>query len=462
MAIFFGSIARCHCYRLACHSIVGIPAGHGLEVRLQVSDATQAGPYFFLSYAHTPRHDANDRYDPDQWVEKLFTDLCRHVMVLSGLDHGSKPGFMDRELHSGSYWPDRLAKGLATCRVFVPLYSKRYFESEQCGKEWTAFSERILYHRARGWEKAETIIPAIWVPVPPEELPEVARSIQFNHAGLGPRYIEHGFYGIMKLRQYRSAYDMAVYNLARRIVEVGESTRLAPTVPPDYDSLRSAFGASEPPWAGSHRIRITVIAPDIHNLPEGREPYHYGHTPQEWNPYRPEIGRPLAEHAVEVIRNLGFRADVGSIDDHYDHLFGDDPPTSAGLVLVDNWAAVSEKYQEPLRRLDQADKPWITVMVPINKGDAQTTEAEHRLQGHLGAILERKLTEGHPVKRSVANDISTFDQFCKAVPEMVRTAMNHFLQRAPTYPPEGRASMERPRLQGPQSPYNGNDAEAQP
>ncbi|MFC7385234.1 TIR-like protein FxsC [Sphaerisporangium rhizosphaerae] len=431
-------------------------------MRLHVSDATQAGPYFFLSYAHTPRYDANDRYDPDQWVAKLYTDLCRHVVVLSGLDHGTKPGFMDRELHSGSYWPDRLAKGLATCRVFVPLYSRRYFESEQCGKEWTAFSERILHHHARGRERAETIIPAIWVPVPLEDLPEVARSIQFNHAGLGPRYIEHGFYGIMKLRQYRSAYDMAVYNLARRIVEVGESTRLTPTEPAVYESLRSAFSQSDPGGPQKHLIRITVVAPDIHNLPHDRGPYHYGLNAQEWNPYRPAIGRPLAELAADIVTNMGFQADIGSLDTHYDHLFGDGSPTSTGLVLVDPWAAISDKFQEPLRRLDQADKPWISVVIPMNSDDAQTTAMARRLREDLHRALSRKLNEGLPAHRSAANDVATFDQFRRAVPPVARWAVNQYRKRTSAPSPDMYSSMELPRLQGPQSPYSGNDAEAQP
>jgi FxsC-like protein len=444
-------------------SRVKILAGFELEVRLRVSDDTHAGPYFFLSYAHTPRHDANDPYDPDQWVEKLYTDLCRHVMVLSGLDHGAKAGFMDRELHSGSYWPDRLAKGIATCRVFVPLYSRRYFESEQCGKEWTAFSQRILYHRARGSERVETIIPAIWVPVPAEELPEVARSIQFNHAGLGPRYAEHGFYGIMKLRQYRSAYDMAVYNLARRIVEVGQSTRLTRVEPSDYESLDSAFGPYDSGRPNGHRLRVTVVAPDIGDLPEGRGPYHYGHTPQEWNPYRPTLGRPLAEHTADVVQNLGYRPDVGSLDDHFDHVLGEDAPASPGLLLLDAWATTSDKFLEPLRRLDESGKPWITVMVPWNRDDQETAEAEPRLRERLEGALRHRLADGQPVQRSTVNGgISTFDQFCKAVPEMARSAVKHYLRHAPVNPPEGRASIERPRLQGPLSPFDGNDTEAQP
>ncbi|MFD2120826.1 hypothetical protein ACFSNO_16240 [Streptomyces cirratus] len=54
------------------------------------------------------------------WVERLFRDLCNHVMALTDLPAGSEAGFMDREIRSGEGWSERLAAALATCRVFVP------------------------------------------------------------------------------------------------------------------------------------------------------------------------------------------------------------------------------------------------------------------------------------------------------------------------------------------------------
>jgi hypothetical protein len=98
------------------------------------SETEDAAPYFFLSYAHTPRF-AGEPGNPDIWVVNLFRDLCSDIMQLTNLPPGAKPGFMDRELRAGSDWPSGLAHALATCRVFVPLYSRRYFDSEQCGSQ---------------------------------------------------------------------------------------------------------------------------------------------------------------------------------------------------------------------------------------------------------------------------------------------------------------------------------------
>ncbi|MFC4586302.1 TIR-like protein FxsC [Sphaerisporangium corydalis] len=426
-----------------------------------MSGDSGAGPYFFLSYAHTPRHDFDTGYDPDQWVERLFTDLCRHVTVLSGLNRNAPPGFMDRQLNSGSDWPRRLAESISSCRVFVPLYSRHYFDSEHCGREWTAFSQRILRHHARGSARVDRIVPALWVPVPHDDLPEVARSIQFGHSGLGTSYLEHGFYGIMKLRRFRDAYQMAVYRLARRIVEVGQAAMLTPSdPPPDYESLSNAFGQLDPHRADGLSIRISVIAPDISHLPEDRLPYHYGYTPLEWNPYRPVLGRPLAEHVAEVVRQHGFRVEFGTSEEDAGDFFGDAARTSPGIVLVDAWATVSDRSLKQLRRLGEAGRPWLTVLAPWNPDDAQTMDARSRLRANLMSILQNKAAEGRPTQLSIAMDIETLPQLTKAIPEVAQTAVIQHRLRSPAHPPQGFPSLEFPRLQGVPFPLGDDDTEA--
>ncbi|WP_406435679.1 TIR-like protein FxsC [Streptomyces sp. NBC_00631] len=118
-------------------------------------------PYFFLSYAHTPQW-SPDSGDPDHWVRVLFNDLCSHIMALTDLPAGCPAGFMDREMRSGEGWPEKLSENLAACRVFVPLFSPRYFSSEMCGREWYAFHERMLNARTTGTATASAIVPALW------------------------------------------------------------------------------------------------------------------------------------------------------------------------------------------------------------------------------------------------------------------------------------------------------------
>lgn len=228
------------------------------------------------------------------WVERLFQDLCGHVMALTDLPAGAPAGFIDREIRSGEGWSERLGEALATCRVFVPLFSPRYFASEMCGKEWYAFAQRAIHHRARSNQSAEAIVPALWVPVPPTQLPGPAERLQFNHRDFGDRYVSDGLYGLIKLKLFEEEYERAVYELAKRIVTVADTIRLGTGRPVDYRLAPSAFGPPDSGVGGPRPMQVTIAAPTRHDLPEGRNAEYYGDSPQDWNPYHPAAARPLA------------------------------------------------------------------------------------------------------------------------------------------------------------------------
>ena len=40
-------------------------------------------PYFFLSYARTPKRDPADKENPDRWVQKLYKDLCNEILQMT-------------------------------------------------------------------------------------------------------------------------------------------------------------------------------------------------------------------------------------------------------------------------------------------------------------------------------------------------------------------------------------------
>ena len=289
--------------------------------------AADDGPFFFLSYAHGPRDFPAGR-DPDLWIAQLYDDLCEHIKSLADLAPGKKAGFMDRELQQGHEWPRRLSKALATCHVFVPLYSRRYFKSEHCGREWFAFNRRRLNYRARSARPIETIVPALWIPLRDGRFPEAASAVQYNSADFGPLYAEHGFYGIMKVTRWREAYEEAVYLLARRIVDAAEaSPPVEPEIWTEYESLPSAFGGDGGTGPGDKLLRLTVIAPGRDELPSGRDPAYYGENVREWNPYRQDSLRALADHAGDLARSLSYTPDVGDLYRHESALFGAGQPT---------------------------------------------------------------------------------------------------------------------------------------
>lgn len=382
------------------------------------------------------------------WVERLFRDLCNHVMALTNLPAGAEVGFMDREIRSGEGWSERLGAALATCRVFVPLFSPRYFASEMCGKEWFAFAQRTIHHVALSNQPAEAIVPALWVPVPPSQLPLPAERLQFNHNTFGERYVTDGLYGLIKLRGYAEQYESAVYELAKRIVRVAETVRLDPIRPLDYRLVPSAFGS---PSSTARTLHVTVAASSRHDLPEGRSPEYYGDTALDWNPYHPVSQRPIAYVAEDLVRNLNYQTTVGSFDDEAGHFDSKQPPTRPEILIVDRWAVEDEQRRTRLAAFDQESRPWINVVVPWNRYDHQSRAKESELAHRLEDTMPVKMSQGRAACRAAANGVANMETLGQILPQVVEAAAQQFLRHAQVYPPAGSpvAGTERPRLLGP-------------
>ena len=158
-------------------------------------------PYFFLSYARTPKRDPADRDSPDRWVHKLYRDLCDAILQMTDA-RPEEAGFMDVENKVGAEWSPELIDAMPECRVFVPLYSRRYFESANCGREWFAFARREVTHRARGGERVDAIVPALWTRLDRRQMPAIAQTFRCSSTR-DPAVSDTartGFYGLMKLR----------------------------------------------------------------------------------------------------------------------------------------------------------------------------------------------------------------------------------------------------------------------
>ncbi|HEX9358395.1 MAG TPA: TIR-like protein FxsC [Streptosporangiaceae bacterium] len=409
-------------------------------------------PYFFLSYARTPKRDPSDRDDPDRWVYKLYKDLCAEILQMTDA-RPEEAGFMDRENQIGARWSPELTSALARCRVFVPLYSRRYFESDNCGREWFAFARREITHKARGRQVVDAIVPALWIRLPREKLPYVAQSVQFDHNFLGERYCTEGFYGIMKLQNYRADYHRAVHRLAERIIAIGDEsvpsadeTVVQHATKADFDALPSAFGPASARRTADGRLQIAVLAHDTSTLPPGRSADYYGETPHTWSPYRPDYLQPLADYAQELAKKcLDFKPLVGAFDDDVTSWTGAERPVPPSLCLVDPWVSLSAKHQEQLNRLDRVEEPWVSVLVPWNSQDTGTNEARDDLHASLQQHLGRKLA-GVPRRcQMAANGIPTLQDFGQLLPEMTMIMLKRFRKEATAHPPAGPV-IERPRL----------------
>lgn len=416
-----------------------MPRRRGEEGRRWVGSGRVARPYFFLSYARTPRADHDSAVNPDLWVHKLYEDLSYEVLQLIS---SPDAGFMDREIRLGVKWSEELTSALATCQVFVPLYSPRYFASENCGKEWYAFSKRVLDQQAARPETRMAIVPALWVPVREEGLPEVAKAIQFNHHSLGDMYGRVGFSGIIKVNRYNDDYLMAVQGLARRIVEVAERTQIRQGRRTDFDTSESAFGNSEVHGMAEKRMQLTAVTIDTAHLPDGRSEQYYGRTPRQWRPYFPAAEMPIVDYAIELARYLGCQPRVISLEEHLRDAAN--AANAPGLFLIDVWAATSQGCCDDLRRLDELDQEWTSVLHPWNREDDQTSTA-NGLRESLEACLGRKLA-GIPRRlQRQALEIETIEDFGDVMAPMIMAMRRRYLKSTAPRPPDP-TTVDRPRL----------------
>ncbi len=407
-------------------------------------------PYFFLSYARTPKRDLSDRSDPDRWVHKLYNDLCDEILQMTDAQP-EEAGFMDRDNKLGTEWSPELMAALKACRVFVPLYSRRYFESDNCGREWFAFAQREVMHRAEGGEAVDAIVPALWTRLDREKIPVVAQSFQYDHADLGARYCAEGFYGIMKLQNYRRDYQRAVHRLAERIIEIGDQSvahaddGVQHFDRKDFESLPSAFGPASAKRTTDGQLQITVLAHTTSTLPPGRAGDYYSESAYGWSPYQPAYSQPLANYAVELAKKcLDCEPSLESFDDDQLKWTGAErvPPS---LCLVDAWVSMSDSYLERLRMLNQITEPWVSVLVPWNSQDQGISQASEALRERLRQQLADKL-DGVPRRcRMAADGIPTLRDFSELLPEMTMTMLKRYRKYAPAHPPEGE-TVRRPRL----------------
>ncbi|WP_306819988.1 TIR-like protein FxsC [Streptomyces sp. DSM 40750] len=408
-------------------------------------------PYFFLSYARTPLLGPGGG-DPDHWVTVLFRDLCDHIMALTDLPAGAAPGFMDREPRSGEDWPDEFSENLATCRVFVPLYSPRYFTSEMCGREWYAFQERIVQAKAVGAGDIPAILPVLWTPVAFDQLPESARHIQMYHASFGERYRDHGIYGLIKLNRLRDEYDEVVLSLAQRIVRVAQETPLPPSRPRPYATTPSAF---KPRGEGPRRIQVTVAAPTRGTLPAHRDTRPYGEAALDWNPYFLESTRPLPQLVEELLRSLDYRVTLSSLTDEAPDTAGpaerdvDTVPSDCpGILLVDRWTLLDQERRLKLRAIDTIAHPWLGMMVPWSRHDVQChSEEGRRLEVQMEDTLPLLLEHGRRSDSEIAvNGVPTLKAFTDVLPALVAFVTQQFLRHAQAHPPSGPPPLPRPML----------------
>ena len=181
--------------------------------------------FFFVSYAHV-HDDDNDALveSNDDLVRTFARKLESEVAIRAGKRDG-KVGFIDTtNLRAGDAWEQTLARAVATCSVFILLYSPLYFESPWCSEEWQAFELRLAEFRP----DAPLLIPLFWIPTGPVDAR--LNRYQLTDPQFGRPYRAHGLRRLVQLRdrEYEAGYYEFLDALATRIVEVSTEYSIPP------------------------------------------------------------------------------------------------------------------------------------------------------------------------------------------------------------------------------------------
>jgi FxsC-like protein len=233
----------------------------------------------------------------------------------------------------------------------------------------------------------------------------------------------------MKVPWWRDAYDEAVYLLARRMVDAADASPVQPEQPAQHESLPPAFGGGGT-GPGDRLLRITVVAPRLDELPEGRDPLYYGEGAREWNPYRPGSVRSLADHAADLAGSLSYTPEVGDLYQHEAELLGVERPSGPEVLLIDPWAAMQLECREILRRLDPLDKPWVQVVVVWNRQDTQLQAEAEKVRSALEAVLPRTLREGRATSALAVRGVPSLEEFGTVLPTVIAAASRQYLRCA--------------------------------
>jgi FxsC-like protein len=296
------------------------------------------------------------------------------------------------------------------------------------------------------------IVPALWTPVELEDMPEVARRIQVEHAELGLAYAQEGFYTLIKNTLYRQEYTTAVQRLARQIISAARASRLEPCQERDLGEPRNAFRVPGRTMPADRRVNFIVAAPTTDRLPGGRDPAFYGPSARDWNPYHPASRQALAEYAAGVARLSSYEPTLLSLDEGCDLVAARDPSSGLGVLLLDAWAGVDEGLSRRLSQLDAfGDVDWVETMVPWSLADQQTMGQAEVLRDRLRKILPNRIGGAHPVLPTNAIRIESLEDFRTKLPQVLEHALRRYLNHAEAHPPAGTIP-PRPRLSGGDDP----------
>ncbi|MFF7987930.1 FxsC protein [Streptomyces sp. NPDC007901] len=385
-------------------------------------------PYFFLSYARKDH--------PGELVKRFYDDLVLELRR-TGADPAAQTPFRDVErLGLGDDWARELGDAVGHCRAFVALYSPAYLNSEYCGKEWTAFQNRLREYRRETEIDVPALVPVLWAPME-GELPEEIARFQYHEAGMGQDYVNHGLMHILRTDPTSQAYRAIVERVAARVRIAADRFRLPFTPGLDLGDVRGQFpvpGHRRAAAPGAAHVRVFVAAGTTNALPEGRNRLeYYGRSPLEWTPYYPPKHPTIALRAQRVIAEAGYTSSFEIVDEHLSSRLDETMTNNqTSILLVDPWAVRTPAYRNALADFDAHNRPATVVLVPYDGRDEESGGEE--IWQDLSRVFWRNWRRQNDPNDPVFRIRVTRDEFDDRLAVMLTAAQNRLMEMESTTP----------------------------
>ncbi|WP_158289904.1 TIR-like protein FxsC [Micromonospora sp. S4605] len=414
---------------------------------------------FFLSYSG---EDARGGY-----VDEFYADLA-DVLMRRTTEPEDSIGFQYTGMREGTLWRPEVADVLRTCRVFVPLYSPRYFRTRFCGQEWGAFAERQRAYEQRQGCLPELIVPVLWETVfagDADQIPRIAADVWAKSKELAGPYQQFGLRRLVKLKtRFGDAYDDVVEHLAGVIIEAARQYELpASDDPLDFDAAPNVFESTdcgtealvpaqrvgESAGGGPRHVHLVVAAPTVTEAAQQRtDVVSYGNRSEDWMPYRPVEPRPVVRCAMRVAEEQDLTPHpVGVLDRLSELLDKAEADGELVVLLVDAWATRIPAYTEALTPYDSRLYGNCGVLLPWNPADEENKAHEKELHSSVLSVFNRNARLPHPTFRGALHSVDDFMQALREV--LVRIQSFVFEQHDVPELANVGAFVARPQLEGP-------------
>jgi FxsC-like protein len=357
--------------------------------------------WFYLSYA---------RGDASPYLEQFYKDLESEVRNRSGLSSRQPVGFYDaRDIQLGNDWPEETAKALQNSRVFVPLFSPNYFNSDYCGKEFQYFLDRHQAASSAAYPEqavAAQILPVLWVSSP-NPLPPAAAAIQYLDNSMPESYGHEGLYYLLRLQRLKDEYLEFCFRFAERLVRAAERGPLLTSLElPPLSHIESAF------WKG-HRAGETS-APAERELVGGNagpsfakfvyvaaRPAELTGIRQDLSSYGSEGGREWRvsinggdRHAGIIAQSIASNEAIFSeeipVDERLiENLEQAETRHNVVLLIVDAWTLKLQQYSNLLSMFDRRIFLNCAILAPLNMKDPETAQHQDELKETLFLTFQR-------------------------------------------------------------------------